>query len=752
MLQYVLLLLAAVGVAMGDECAPYMDCQSCVMHSLCGWCSVPVVYADGSEGPQCAGFSPNGSTPFVCKAIYSTAICQRGYMCNPVSGQCMQTDPGKGIPIAQCQAYCRKVTDDPTAPTGPTDHPTSDEVYGCDVPTRTCHKVPPGTPGSASKEVCELQCNPSAPQDVYECDRATLTCRKTTPGHGTSLIICQQMCTNTTNSIPPVTDTYDCNHTTLQCYKTTPGHGASLEVCRMQCNNVTVTPPPPADVFDCDRNTGECYKTTPGHGTSLEVCKLQCKKETGHPTPSPTQKYTCDPEQWKCIPASEGVSYPTCMQVCNGTTPAPTIPPTPGPPPMYLGIWRGIEIQHGYPILEYDIYINNSWVVFKRVSQSHTISFAGVPFHIPDSPDLEMWVEIKTGEGAGKTLRTIGEIGAARGPQTSFGTMALGVPGGDTPASIKEAMTDGTSIVLALAHCIPGNVYCVFTMPETLKRILEPNLVVSANAKRIAARTNDRCAQWAQACSVCISHEYCGWCSVPVQYVDGTQGTQCAGFQGNETRFVCPGRYSTLACEVGYQCNAQLKCIPTVPGDGMPLSTCAQICRPTPSPPPVPKLYKCDLVTHQCSPCTEMPCPGSMPLEQCAQLCPNPHPGPTPAIVGVWRGIYIQQGYSAGEVDVVMDPSGATFYKDGAQYFHAAVTSLGADVMLFKVDSGAYKGHTLGALYQLAPQGMYEQMTMAFSKPDGNFPSEYNTPMFTPGMTEMVLAKCLQAPCEFVKV
>ena len=65
-----------------DPCGGYMSCTDCVTHQLCGWCSLPVIFPGNITGPQCAGFSPNGSTPFACNGIYSTDTCIQGYVCN----------------------------------------------------------------------------------------------------------------------------------------------------------------------------------------------------------------------------------------------------------------------------------------------------------------------------------------------------------------------------------------------------------------------------------------------------------------------------------------------------------------------------------------------------------------------------------------------------------------------------------------------------------------------------------------------
>lgn len=661
MLKLLVVVAALAAVATADICSAQTNCASCVAEPSCGWCSVPVVYENNSTGPQCAGFA-SGSRPFICNAVYSTEVCEAGYVCNAASGTCSLGAPGTGTTQAQCEQAC---------------HSNTQKVYLCNPSTKQCSAVPPGTPNSTSLEICEAVCSGSS---------------TAVPG--------------------PAAQVYACNATTYQCYPTTPGHGASLLVCQEQCNANS-------SLYVCNSVDGSCVPVPPL-------------------TPN-------------------GVPLATCQQQCSSITPAP-IPPNPGPPPEYLGIWRGIEIQNDYNIVEWDIMINNSIAVFTVISQTATTTFSGVPYHIPDSTQLEMWIEVNSGPGAGLTVRTIGDTSGARGPETVFATMAMGAAGAATPASLHAAMTAGNGTrVLALAHCIINEDYCVFTMPSSVsKRQME--LRHSKHEKAVAKKEEekvaftDACTTHDASCSVCLMQPNCGWCSIPVTYSGGQTGTQCAGIQSGSTPFVCAGHYSTLTCEVGYICNNDLQCLPTLPGDGMPLTVCQQTCVATPPPAPTVTQYTCNLQTHQCEICSSPPCPGSMPLNQCQQLCPHPYPGPTPALLGVWRGLYIQQRYSVGEVDFVFNATGCSVYKDGVFYFYATIISLGSDVMLFTIVSGANAGKTFGTLYQMATEGhsMYTQMTMGIGKFGDTFPGDFDTPMYTIGMQEVVLAQCMpNSPCSF---
>lgn len=588
-----------------------------------------------------------------------------------------------------------------------------------------------------STEVCEAG---------YTCDPTSGTCNLGAPGTGTTLAQCEQACHSTTVKV------YLCDQATKQCNVVpagTPG-SSSLQICEAVCSGAsTAAPGPAAQVYACNTTTWQCAAAAPGHGASLLVCQEQCNANSS--------LYICNSQNGDCVQVPpltpNGVPLATCQQQCSGITPAP-IPPNPGPPPEYLGIWRGIEIQNDYAIVEWDIEINNSIAIFTAVAQGATTTFSGVPYHIPDSSRLEMWIEVNSGTGAGLTVRTIGDTSGAMGPETSFATMAMGAAGAATPASLHAAMTAGNGTrVLALAHCIVNEDFCSFTMPSTFrgaKKTHQPKKIVAIEEPKDSFV--DTCTTHSSSCSACLANANCGWCSIPVTYSGGQTGTQCAGIQSGSTPFVCAGHYSTLTCEVGYICNSNLQCLPTVPGDGMPLTVCQETCIATPPPAPTVTQYTCNLQTHQCVVCSSPPCPGSMPLDQCESLCPHPYPGPTPALLGVWRGIYIQQRYSVGEVDFVFNASGCTVYKDGVFYFYATIISLGSDVMYFTIVSGANKGSTFGTLYQMAAEGhsMYTQMTMAIGKFGDGFPADFNTPMYTTGMQEVVLAQCMaNSPCTF---
>jgi hypothetical protein len=162
-------------------------------------------------------------------------------------------------------------------------------------------------------------------------------------------------------------------------------------------------------------------------------------------------------------------------------------------------------------------------------------------------------------------------------------------------------------------------------------------------------------------------------------------------------------------------------------------------------------MYTCNLTTKQCIKCNVTHCPGEMPIGQCEAACSNPKPGPHGNLIGVWRGIRIQNGYQVGEVEAVFTNTSATFYADNKVQWSANVTSLGADVMILQILTGNYKGWQVSATYQSASeyQGMYAAITFAKGIIGQGPPQSYAEAMYTPPMEEYTYFKCSQSPCKF---
>lgn len=98
----------------------------------------------------------------------------------------------------------------------------------------------------------------------------------------------------------------------------------------------------------------------------------------------------------------------------------------------------------------------------------------------------------------------------------------------------------------------------------------------------VESTVGDQCASQS-SCSGCVSESLCGWCSVPVTFVNGKTGPQCVSFSSGGTPFTCEGIYSTDVCMQGYACDASTStCQLAGPGAGTTLPHCRSLCEKQP--------------------------------------------------------------------------------------------------------------------------------------------------------------------------
>lgn len=604
----------------------------------------------------------------------------------------------------------------------------------------------------------------------YICNPINWTCDITTPGNGVPLETCEQNCQNSAN-------VYLCNTSSKQCYVVPPGTpgSSSLSVCEQSCSHPSphpVPPPPPSppsSVYACNYTTGQCNPAPAGKGSSLPVCEAACQKENG-------TQYICNTFLQKCVKVPPAFPHAMPLAKCEAVCEPH---PQPGPPPAWLGgMWRGIEIQNDYKIGEWDFNVQQTSVTIVDITSATTIK--GIPFNVKHGSSLALWVNVTSGPGTGQVIKLFGEQDQ-RGPETNFLTASMSVPGGSLPETILAAMTAGGGVkVFGLAQCA-GTPECVFTMPSSMskgqlaqrlrrdEKKMPGKHTVGGRLEHIPrhpqgrrlleeevdSTPTDPCTQWGSSCQLCLQHPLCGWCSENVTYKGGVQGNQCAGFSTNANTsnpFVCRGRYSTLSCNIGYDCTTTGQCVPDpTPGNGLPLNVCQQICRPTQTPAPIPPQWVCNVTTKQCYHCNQTFCPGAMPKATCEASCVKPKPGPTALTKGMWRGIKIQNNYPLGEYDMWINASAVTFYKGATAEWSGTIESYGGDVIVFNIESGANAGKQVSAIYTVADQGntLYEWMTIAFGVVGGSVPQSYATPMQTPPEYELVMAKCAGPPCTF---
>lgn len=283
---------AAVSAGGSDPCTQFTSCLTCAGIDGCGWCSAPITLPGGATGAQCA--SPATTGTFTCSGIFSTNQCLQGYVCDQASGACRLADPGQGTTFDICNAACM---------VGPTT-----EVYGCVNGTKSCVVVPPGTPGSSSRQNCEQHCYTPA-SEVYACDPTTSKCVVVPPGtaNAASLEVCQARGCDI--------GTFGCDLSTYTCK---PGFGnSSQKFCMMNCR-------PPNDPCSNYTTCNSCLAAS-------NLCGWCSENVTYSSGQQGTQ---CAGVSAKILPFNCRGTYST--EMCAAPTGGPSAPETPSPqlPPI----------------------------------------------------------------------------------------------------------------------------------------------------------------------------------------------------------------------------------------------------------------------------------------------------------------------------------------------------------------------------------------------------------------------------------
>ena len=100
-----------------------------------------VVYSNGNQGYQCAGFFSNGTADqWTCSGTYYKTDCP-DYICND-EYQCVHSGGNNGTDMMTCESGC-------VAPP---------QSALCNSTTYTCDIVPSNTPGALPLSTCEAQC------------------------------------------------------------------------------------------------------------------------------------------------------------------------------------------------------------------------------------------------------------------------------------------------------------------------------------------------------------------------------------------------------------------------------------------------------------------------------------------------------------------------------------------------------------------------------------------------------------------
>lgn len=265
---------------------------------------------------------------------------------------------------------------------------------------------------------------------------------------------------------------------------------------------------------------------------------------------------------------------------------------------------------------------------------------------------------------------------------------------------MKAAAKGEKVSVVFMSQCVNDG-FCQFRFgPSSMMSVLSENNVVRDSL-------SDPCMLYGSNCSFCLSHEYCGWCSTNVVYSDGSVGNQCAGFNPDPRKknpFSCSGSYSTEMCLPGWICvPSNQTCVPTIPGSGSPQADCIASCQAK--------------------------------------------PGPPSQLLGTWRGLMIQNGYSYGTILINVTQSGITATFSGYHLFSGIMSYLGAEVFI-KYTDGTSAGSTITGMYTNDENELVEYIEITFGGSNMAVPTSYKVGMRPPNI-ELVLAKCASPDCHF---
>lgn len=504
------------------------------------------------------------------------------------------------------------------------------------------------------------------------------------------------------------------------CVETDPGSGTTRDVCERNCSNTGMT-------YNCDKKTGKCVVAPAGAGTSLDDCTKKC-------TPPPVPIAPATP------------TSPSQAPNAPGAPPAPfeVVPGTPFP---LIGLWRGVSISNGYKPGEFDFLFDNTSLTILDPSGQRLKGMTIQP--LGGRPSNQFWVQLPS---IG-TLRFMWEA-APNGAQTINIDLAHGQPDGPAPTDIVSSLSAGGGVTAwALSMCIPGTP-CVFKSP----------LGTTTTRKLKQA---DHCAPQG-SCLECLAVPFCGWCSGPVKYASGRRGAHCAGLSNSTDPFTCDGTYATIHCPALYTCNAAARqCVLSDTGAFADLESCQKACFPA-------QTYECNMTSGQCEP-TKVGRGSSLPVcqETCNKTRPPPVPSPIapstptspamapslppitpitpPVLIGLWRGVEVDNRYQAGEWDWNFDMNGGVeVYMGGAHAFSAKIGLTSGGWLVLNITSGSGAGEVRLANYQVANTMSVAFVTMALGAPGvASGPPDYSEAMTNVKAMEFVLVRCVAANCEF---
>lgn len=217
-----------------------------------------------------------------------------------------------------------------------------------------------------------------------------------------------------------------------------------------------------------------------------------------------------------------------------------------------------------------------------------------------------------------------------------------------------------------------------------------------ALAATVVSATDECSGYW--SCDLCLANSFCGWCTPnPAIFSNGTTGHQC--MDQRLAGWDCLNLYMTDGCVAGYVCSeSEKKCVLGEPGEGDSYANCEDTCVFDDDEPdaddnePHQLFYKCDPEKLICVNSTQ-----AESTSNCDASCSNSTPD---ALVGLWRGLNVQTGFTVGEWEMSFDETTAKWGPHGdAEANSGTVAQIGNLLRITKDDGStvyASGANTLG--------------------------------------------------------
>lgn len=182
--------------------------------------------------------------------------------------------------------------------------------------------------------------------------------------------------------------------------------------------------------YACDNTTWQCVPVAVGNGIPYADCKLGCEPT---PAPPPPQaQYVCNVTSKQCFPCNE-THCPGSMP--RGACPSACANPKKGPHANLIGIWRGLRIEHGYPVVgEYETVFDN------RTASFYVNNVYAYKANITSFGADVMLFKILDGQYQGWSFGATYQLSTQYNGLYTQMTFAKGVLGQAFPSSYDEAM------------------------------------------------------------------------------------------------------------------------------------------------------------------------------------------------------------------------------------------------------------------------------------------------------------------------